>query len=63
VDMNIVMTGSGKFVEIQGTGEESTFSRADTDKMLDLAQAGIASLVQNQKEILGPLAESIGRRQ
>jgi len=63
VDMNIVMTGSGKFVEIQGTGEESTFSREDTDKMLDLAQAGIASLVQYQKEILGPLAESIGRRQ
>ena len=62
VDMNIVMTGGGRFVEIQGSGEESTFSRADTDQMLDLARGGIAQLVDYQKQVLGPLAESIGRR-
>ncbi len=62
VDMNIVMTGNGRFVEIQGSGEESTFSREDADKMLDLARDGIAWLVQYQKQILGPIAETIGGR-
>ncbi|MCG8402265.1 MAG: ribonuclease PH [Firmicutes bacterium] len=60
VDMNIVMTGSGRFVEIQGSGEESSFSREEADRMLDLAQKGIMQLVNYQKQVLGPLAGSIG---
>jgi ribonuclease PH len=45
VDMNIVMTGSGKFVEIQGTGEESTFTQDDLNQMLTLARGGIEKLL------------------
>lgn len=62
VDMNIVMTGGGRFVEIQGSGEESTFSREDTDKMLDLAREGIDRLIQYQKQTLETIADTIGRR-
>ncbi len=53
VDMNIVMTESGKFVEIQGTGEESTFSEDELNKMIDLAKKGIKELISEQKQILG----------
>jgi ribonuclease PH len=52
VDMNIVMTGSGKFVEIQGTAESAPFDAAAMNQMLDLARKGIMQLVQIQKEIL-----------
>ena len=52
VDMNIVMTGSGKFVEIQGTGEESVFSEDDVDEMMKLAQKGIKELTKIQKKSL-----------
>lgn len=45
-DMNVVMTGSGRFVEVQGTAEGHTFERAMLDDLLDLAQAGIAQLQQ-----------------
>jgi ribonuclease PH len=48
-DMNIVMTGAGGFVEIQGTAEGAAFSRAEMDALLDLAGAGIGQLVQLQK--------------
>lgn len=48
VDANIVMTASGKLVEAQATGEESTFSRSQHDQMLDLASAGISELVKLQ---------------
>jgi ribonuclease PH len=51
-DMNVVMTGSGGFVEIQGTAEGTPFQRAEMDAMLDLAQAGIAQLVAKQKAVL-----------
>ncbi len=61
VDMNVVMTGSGKFVEIQGTGEESTYSGEELAQLLDLAYQGINSLVEYQKQVLGTLADSIGR--
>lgn len=54
VDMNVVMTGQGGFVEIQGTGEEASFTRAQNDLLLDLARDGIMALVAYQKEILGP---------
>lgn len=48
VDMNVVMTGSGRFVEIQGTGEEATFDDAQLASMLALAKQGIGELTQKQ---------------
>lgn len=51
-DMNVVMTGSGKFVEVQGTAEGHAFSRAEMNALLDLAQAGIAQLVEIQRAAL-----------
>ncbi|HNX27892.1 MAG TPA: ribonuclease PH [Syntrophomonadaceae bacterium] len=53
VDMNVVMTGSGEFVEIQGTAEGISFSKQELDEMLKLAQKGIMELIALQKEILG----------
>jgi ribonuclease PH len=52
-DMNIVMTGAGSFVELQGTAEGATFSRAEIDALLGLAQRGIAQLVSEQRRALG----------
>ena len=52
-DMNVVMTGSGGFVEVQGTAEGAPFQRAEMDAMLDLAQAGITQLIAKQKAALG----------
>ena len=52
VDMNVIMTGRGDFVEIQGTGEKSVFSRQDLDALLGLAQKGIQELIALQKNIL-----------
>ncbi len=49
VDMNVVMTGAGKFVEIQGTAEETPFDRADLDMFLQLADKGIRTLMEFQK--------------
>lgn len=60
VDMNLVMTGAGHFVELQGTGEESTFTRAQLNELLDLGEAGIRQLIEKQKEALGSLALKIG---
>jgi ribonuclease PH len=59
VDMNIVMTGSGRFVEIQGTGEEATFSYEQLLDLLTVAEKGIYELIALQKEALGSLAEQI----
>ncbi|NUQ62114.1 MAG: ribonuclease PH [Pirellulales bacterium] len=53
VDMNVVMTGNGRFVEIQGTGEESTFSDEQLQAMLSLARGGIRRLTQVQRDALG----------
>jgi ribonuclease PH len=53
VDMNVVMTGSGQFVEVQGTGEESTFSEDELTAMLSLARSGIGQLAEMQREALG----------
>ena len=51
-DVNVVMTGAGAFIEVQGTGEGATFARAELDAMLDLAGQGIAQLVQAQRAAL-----------
>ena len=52
VDFNIVMTGQGKFVEVQGSGEESTFSQAQLDGILGLAQKGLKELSAMQAAFL-----------
>jgi len=52
-DMNVVMTGSGGFVELQGTAEGTPFTRVQLDALLELARAGIAQLVALQKQSLG----------
>jgi len=53
VDMNVVMTGSGKFIEVQGTAEALPFGRDALDALLDLAQKGIGSLIALQKQAVG----------
>ncbi|WP_088042913.1 ribonuclease PH [Bacillus sp. EAC] len=52
VDMNIIMTGEGRFVELQGTGEEATFSRDELNELLSLGETGIKLLIEKQKEVL-----------
>ncbi len=52
-DMNVVMTGAGGFVEVQGTAEGATFSRAEMDRLLAYADSGIRELVLAQKKALG----------
>ncbi|MDP1940664.1 MAG: ribonuclease PH, partial [Gallionella sp.] len=51
-DMNVVMLGSGHFVEVQGTAEGHAFSRAEMDELLELASSGIAELIQKQQAAL-----------
>ena len=53
VDMNVVMTGSGNIVEVQGTAEGKAFSRAEMDGLMDTAWAGIQELMTHQKVLLG----------
>jgi ribonuclease PH len=53
VDLNVVMTGDGRLVEVQGTAEGPPFSRQALDHMLDLAAHGITSLIGRQREALG----------
>ncbi|MBL8825852.1 MAG: ribonuclease PH [Planctomycetaceae bacterium] len=55
VDMNVVMTGQGRFVEVQGTGEEATFTEDELQALLKLAKGGIMQLFAVQKQTLGPL--------
>ena len=52
VDMNVVMTASGRFVEVQGTAEGAAFSRSELDDLLGLAEHGIADLLDAQAEVL-----------
>ncbi len=52
-DMNVVMTGSGGFVEVQGTAEGAPFTRAEMNVMLELAEKGIGQLIAKQKSALG----------
>jgi ribonuclease PH len=60
VDMNVVMTGLGKFVEVQGTGEESPFSRNELNGLLTSAEAGIRQMIVVQKQALGAISARIG---
>lgn len=55
VDLNVVMTGSGKIIEIQGTAEGKPFSRSDLDSLIDIAGKGIKSIIKVQKEIIGSI--------
>ncbi|MCM8781371.1 MAG: ribonuclease PH [Candidatus Omnitrophica bacterium] len=52
VDMNVVMTGKGEFIEIQGTAERQPFDKQQMDKLLELAKKGIAELIDIQKNLL-----------
>jgi ribonuclease PH len=52
VDMNLVMTGAGRFIEIQGTGEEATFTDSELAQLLELGKKGIQKLFEFQKKIL-----------
>jgi ribonuclease PH len=52
VDMNVVMTGNGKFVEVQGTAEEAVFTKREMDELTNIAQKGIKELTQIQKKSL-----------
>lgn len=52
VDMNVVMTGNGRFIEVQGTGEEATFSGDELDALLKLARKGVNDLTALQKSTL-----------
>lgn len=60
VDMNVVMTDSGEYVEIQGTGEQRPFSRHDMERLLELGEKGVMELIKLQKEVLGEAAAGIG---
>jgi ribonuclease PH len=55
VDMNVVLTGQGFFVEIQGTAEDAPFEESQLMTLLNLAKKGIAELISIQKQVLGPL--------
>lgn len=59
VDMNVVMTGNGEFVEIQGTGEEATFSYDQLQSLLRLAEEGIQEIMKKQNDVLGDIANHI----
>ena len=52
VDMNVVMTGKGELVEVQGTAEHRSFSRKEMDRLLDLAWKGISEIVDLQKRLV-----------
>jgi ribonuclease PH len=53
VDLNLVTTGRGRLIEVQGTGEGGTFDRAELDRMLDVGQRGIAALTRIQAKAIG----------
>lgn len=61
VDMNLVMTGSGQFVEVQGTGEKGTFTQSQLNELIAVGGQGIDILLDVQKEALGQLAWKVGR--
>jgi ribonuclease PH len=56
VDMNFVMTGSGKFIEVQGTAESAPFTKKQMERMAEIAQGGIKELMKAQKKVIAGLA-------
>ncbi len=63
VDFNVVMTGSGEFIEVQGTAEGAAFNRSQLDELLDLAVGGIATITEAQRAVLAepPAPRNLGR--
>lgn len=61
VDMNLVMTDKGEFIEIQGTGEERPFSREQLQELMLLGEKGIKDLIEVQKQSLGEIAGKVGK--
>lgn len=61
VDMNVVATGSGRFVEVQGTGEDGTFDRKEFDQLVDLALGGISSISDQQRQAVESAGYSMAR--
>lgn len=51
--MNVIKNKAGQYIEIQGTGEEATFSREELNALLDMADKGIAELIKLQDEVIG----------
>jgi len=62
VDMNVVMTGAGKFIEVQGTAETQPFGRDALLQLLDLAQGGIKQLMEIQRQAVGDVLKIEGRK-
>lgn len=62
VDMNIVQTSGGEYVELQGTGEEATFSKKELLELLEFGEIGIQQLMDIQRSALGDLASKIGEK-
>jgi ribonuclease PH len=60
VDMNLVMTDKGEFIEIQGTGEESPFNREQLQELMRLGEKGVNDLIEAQKQALGEIADKVG---
>lgn len=60
VDMNIIMTETGKFVEVQGTAEGAPFTKAELNNLIEFGELGVRQLITVQKQALGELAEKIG---
>ena len=57
VDMNVVITGDGEFVEVQGTGEDRPFSRESLDALLALAEGGVRELAEVQRDAIRRVQE------
>lgn len=63
VDLNVIMTGSGEFVELQGTGEEATFTHQELLRMLASADSGIKELIAIQQQVLQLVNETDGEEE
>jgi len=60
VDLNLVFTGDGRLIEVQGTAEGESFSRDQLDTLLDIGWQGAEQIIAKQKEIVGPRLEALG---
>jgi len=59
IDFNVVATGNGEIIEVQGTGEKRSFTRRELDVLLDLALGGISQLVEHQRKVLAPVLAEV----